>query len=117
MRYIKTVLVCGVSPYRIYKANVSEFKHEDGSECNGMTDPDKRKIYIDEALNRTQYNETLQHELRHAWWLESGLANFFAGITKLKGAKLEEAEETFIRIDTPACISTMRSAGLLKGKQ
>lgn len=115
MRFVKTVLVCGVCPYRIYKAKPPEFQSEDES-LEGLTNYDDRKIFISECLDRIRYDEVLQHELRHAWWHESGMGNLFATLTKLKGDKLIAAEETLIRMDTTAGMATLKSAGLPRGR-
>jgi hypothetical protein len=106
-------MVCGIYEYRVYRAKASEMPEPTDE---GVTHIEDRKILIREDLDKARYGEVLQHELRHAWWDASGLGAYFASVTKLSGKKLEEAEEIFIRMDTPAGLSTMKSFGLLRGR-
>ena len=107
MKYLKTVDVCGQA-YRVYRCTLAEMPDSHG-ECVY----EQHKIKLREGCDA----DTFQHELRHAYWHHSGLGVIFADITGLKGKKLEEAEELFLRVDTPACLATWRSAGLLKGRK
>lgn len=114
MHYVKSVNVCGVYPYRIYRARPSEMEAPDDE---GNTQLATRKILLRDDLDPKRLEETFHHELRHAYWEASGLGSFFAQLTGLAADRLDQAEETFIRLDTPACLSTFRAAGLLRGRR
>jgi hypothetical protein len=107
---LKVVDIIGQN-YTIYRARMAEMP-----DLCGLCDFTGRRILIREDVRGDAFHDTLQHELRHAYWNAAGLGSYFANITKLKGAKLSEAEETFIRLDTPACLATWKSAGLLRGR-
>lgn len=107
MRFLKTIDVLG-QKYRIYRKNLAEMPDDEG-EC----DYDKHHIYLREGCSV----DVLQHELRHAYWHHSGIGTYFAELTGLRGKKLADAEERFIRLDTPACLLTWRAAGLLRGRR
>jgi len=111
MKYLRTVQI-GPFPYRLYRAKASEMEDKVG-ECHY----DTRKILVLEGLDPKRAEEVLYHELLHAIWEASGVRETFATLSGLRGSKLDKAEEAIVSILSPALLTTLRGAGLLRGRK
>ncbi len=114
MKLYRRVNVCGLS-YEVYFASAEEVPNLSADEAR--TEYQENRIYIRESLrnNPTRVRDNLVHELQHAILEASGLGAWMRAHTKLSKAHYIEFEELLIRIQTPALITTLQSAGLLKG--
>ena len=111
MRFLKTIEVCG-QPYRIFRGSMKEMPDHEGW-CLYV----EKKIAIREDRKGRAFDGVLFHELLHAVVHESGCGGHFAEVTRLKGARLMKAEETFVQILSAGLPQALMSAGLLRRRR
>ena len=95
----KLPLSVEVGPFR-YKIVLLEcgITHEDGSDCQGLTDHDNQKIILDQSLDHEMLVETFFHEILHAVFSAVGLDFEFG----------EKKEERYVRSISPILLDTLR---------
>ena len=111
MRFLKSIEVCG-TPYKVCRGSMKEMpEHE------GWCDFAAKKIAIREDRKGRAFDSVLFHELLHATVHESGCGGHFAEVTRLRGARLAKAEETFVQILSAGLPQALLSAGLLRRRR
>lgn len=116
MRTPRTIDVCGLS-YRVVFVSpkrMGQLPPKD-SAVEGYTVIGAGVIYLATSLkkNPSRLRDTLMHEiLGHALWDACGLEHFVHHAKK-RGRAYWSFQEAFIRIHTPALITTLRSLGAL----
>ncbi len=119
MKVPRSVSICGIE-HEIIFIGPRKMRFVSGvAESFGCVDPDNPIIYLAESLRKkpTLLRDTLVHEVcGHALWAASGLGWWLRGQMKHKARSkaFYEFQEVFVRIHTPAVITTLRSLGLLK---
>ncbi len=117
MKLPKTVDICGLA-YTIVFVGPKRMRRESGAtECEGCVDDDRGVIYLSKALkkNPTRLVDTIIHEaVGHVVFDASGLGYWLKNqVRHRSNGKWILFQETFIRLYTPAIITTLRSLGLL----
>lgn len=116
MKFLCEVPVCSLD-FRLYFATEKEVPSLITNEA--YTDLDACRIYLRHSLRKvpTRLADAVVHELSHAIWDASGLGYWFRETIrahfKLTAKEADRFEELFIRLHTPALITTLRGAGLL----
>jgi hypothetical protein len=92
------VNICGL-PYTVFSATAESHLPLAGN--NGICHNDRQEIYIDATVHDSLFVHTLVHEVLHALWAHSGVAEL--------NAPSRDYEEQFIKIFTSHLIEAIKS--------
>lgn len=112
MKRLGTIEVCGIR-YSLVLA--TEEERPDLVDRWGVLDPETCEITLHDGMTADRFENTIVHEILHACFDASGMSTYLTSNLK-RGVSIHDVEEQLIRGLTPALITALRGAKLLRKK-